>query len=156
MRHKVKSILPVMRSIQSHNEFQSICNTSNIEPSLDNEPFYDDDVTVIDKELWEEIMSNDPNEDAIITFQEHMELLKQSNKDFFCQFFNDTTGKCTGCVYQTSTMRDNLEMFGVFAVLDAMKRELNSLLWPHVTIAMHDELSMICLGCKAIAASEHK
>ena len=53
-------------------------------------------------------------------------------------------------------MRDNFERFGRFVALDAMKRELNSLLWPHTAIATHDELIMACLGCTEIATSERK
>ena len=115
-----------------------------------------EDVAVVAKELWEDTTSNDPNEDAFITCEECLELLKQSNKGFRCQLLNDTTGKCTGCVWQTSTMRDNFERFGGFVVLGAMKRELNYLLWPHMEITMQDELNMIYLVCEAILMSERK
>ena len=80
LRRKLKSILPSRVNIKSFKDFQSLCNASNIAPGLDNTPLSKDDVAIIAKEIWEEIMSNDPNEDAIITFKEHMKLLKMSNK----------------------------------------------------------------------------
>ena len=101
-------------------------------------------------------MSNDPNEDEIITFKEHVKLLKMSNKGFRYQLFYDTTDKCTGCVWQTATMRDNFERHGGFVALDAMKRELNTLLWPCMATSMHNELNVICLACEAIVTSERK
>lgn len=153
---KVKSMLPSMANIQSFNDFQSLCNTSNIAPGLDNTPLSDDDVAVISREIWEEIMSNEPDEDAIVTFKEYMDLLKKSNKGFRYELFHDSNGKCTGCVWQTTTMRDNFERFGGFIALDAMKRELNSLLWPYMAISMYNELGMICLGCEAIVITERK
>ena len=99
MRREVKSMLPAMRSTQSHNEFQSLCSASNIEPGIDNEPLSDDDVASVAKEFWEEKIPNDPNEDSIVTFKERMELLKQRNKGFRWKLLNDTTGKLTGCVW---------------------------------------------------------
>lgn len=156
MRIKVKSMLPSMHTTQSFNDFQALCNTSNVKPGLDNTPLSDDDVAVIAKEVWEEIMCNDPNEDAIVTFKEYMDLLKKSNKGFLYELFHDTRGKCTGCVWQTSIMRDNFERFGGFIALDAMKREINSLLWPYMAITMYNELEMICLACEAIVITERK
>ena len=70
--------------------------------------------------------------------------------------FYDTSGKPTGCVWQTAIMRDNFERFGGFVAIDAMKRELNTLLWPYMAITMYNELNMICLGCEAIVISERK
>ena len=43
-------------------------------------------------------MSNDANEDAIVTVKEHMELIKKSNKGFRYELFHDTKGKCTVCL----------------------------------------------------------
>ena len=76
MRRKVISMLPSMASVHSFKEFQSLCGTSNIEPGLDNTPISDGNVTIFAKEIREQIMSNDPNEDAIVAFKERMELLK--------------------------------------------------------------------------------
>ena len=73
-------------------------------------------------------MPNDPNEDFIVTFKDRMELPKKSNKGFYYELFHDTKGKCSDCVWQTATIRDNFEIFGRFVALDAMKRKLNYLL----------------------------
>ena len=98
-----------------------MCNTSRIEPSLDKIPLSNDDADVASKEIWEEIMSNDLNEDAIFSFKEHMELLKKSKKGFWDDLFHDVTGKRIGCVCQEATIRDHFERFYGFAALDAMK-----------------------------------
>ena len=101
-------------------------------------------------------MSNDPNVDAIVTFKEHVELLKKINQGFRYELFHNIEVKFTGCVWQTATMRDNFERFGGFAALDAMKCELKYLLCPHVAITMNNELEIICLGCESIVFPERK
>ena len=53
------------------------------------------------KDLWIEIMNDDNN--------------------------TDTKGRITGCIWQTSIMRDNFERFGGFISMDTMKRHLTSL-----------------------------
>ena len=70
--------------------------------------------------------------------------------------FHDTTGTFTGFVLQTVTIRENFERFRGFAVLDAMKRELNYILWLYMEIVMHNELKIICLDCEEIFISERK
>ena len=53
LRRKLKSILPSMVNIKSFKDFQSLCNTSNIAPGLDNTPLSKDDVAILAKEIWE-------------------------------------------------------------------------------------------------------
>ena len=77
-RRKVKSMLPKLSNIESFTEFQSLCNISNLELGLDNTPISDDDIAIIAKEKWSELMENGNNneyEDSIITFKEYMALL---------------------------------------------------------------------------------
>ncbi len=50
----------------------------------------------------------------------------------------------------TATMRRNFELFGLYISLDFMKRALNSLLWPYVSVAMYNELRQICVGFEGI------
>ena len=40
----------------------------------------------------------------------------------------DNNGRYTGCIWQTSTMKDNFDRFGGFLSIDAMKRGINKLL----------------------------
>ncbi len=54
----------------------------------------------------------------------------------------------------TATMRQNFELFGSYICLDFMKRALNSLLWPYVSVTMYNELRKICVGCEGILLGE--
>ena len=98
MRRKVNSMLPSVSNIKSFREFEESCNTSNLELGLDNTPLSDDDVAEVAKEVWEDLTANASHDNAIVTFQEHMELLKQSNRGFGHAVLRDSLGKCTGCV----------------------------------------------------------
>ena len=113
-------------------------------------------IAIVAKELWENVMAEERDEDEIITFKEYMQLLKQSNAGFNYELFHDASGKCTGCVWQTATMRDNFERFGGFIALDAMKRKLNTLLWPYIALTMYNEMNMICVACEGIFISERQ
>ncbi len=56
----------------------------------------------------------------------------------------------------TAMMRKNFELFGSYISLDFMKRTLNLLLWPYVSIAMYHSVRQICVGCKGILCWEKK
>lgn len=100
-RYKVKQILQKLSNIDSFNEFQSLCNASNLELGLDNTPMSDDDIAIIAKEKQTEIIDNDNNdehEDSIVIFKEQGALLVDSSRGFRCVFLHDSSGKCTGCI----------------------------------------------------------
>ena len=99
MKRKVVDLIPIIANFESYNDFKALHNTSNLDIGLDNIPLSDDDIATVEKELWKEIMSNEPDEDAIVTFKECMELLKDSNVGFHYEIFHDTSGKCTGCAW---------------------------------------------------------
>ena len=149
-----------MHDVYSFIEFQALTNTSNLELGLDDSPISDDDVAEVAKQLWDEFMLSDNDEEdddddnSIIAFKEHMSLLSQSNHGFRCVFIHDPSGKCTGCIWQTATMRDNFETFGGFLAVDAMKRGTNDLIWPYMEITICNELNMICLGCEGVVTAE--
>ena len=56
----------------------------------------------------------------------------------------------------TSTIRMNFELFGSFLCVDAMKREINSFLWPYVATTMYNELECVCVGCEGIVLAERE
>ena len=82
--------------------------------------------------------------------------LQQNNNGFSVTFLQDSNGRYTGCIWQTAIMRDNFERFGTFISIDAMKRGLNKLLWPYMSICMYNELNTICVACEAIICSERE
>ena len=83
-----------------------------------------------------------------------MEALQDGNIDFNYQLLADTNGRCTGCIWQSSTMKDNFDRFGVFFSIDAMKRVINKLLWTYMSITMYNEIYHVCVACEAIICSE--
>ena len=93
---------------------------------------------------------------VFFTFVEYMEALRESNIGFDYQLLADTNGRCTGCIWQTSTMKDNFDRFGVFFSIDAMKRGINKLLWPYMSITMYNEINCVCVACEAIICSERE
>ena len=93
---------------------------------------------------------------VFFTFVEYMEALRESNIGFDYQLLADTNGRCTGCIWQTSTMKDNFDRFGCFLNIDAMKRGINKLLWPYMSITMYNEINCVCVACEAIICSERE
>ena len=55
-----------------------------------------------------------------------MKLLHDANEGFEYDIFLDSSVTCTGCLWQTAIMRDNVDRFGGFVSIDAMKRGLNN------------------------------
>ena len=70
IRYEFMQMLPSIASTQSLKDFQSMCNELSIDPGLADTPLSDDYDAVSAKEIWEETISNDPKEDATITFKE--------------------------------------------------------------------------------------
>ena len=85
-----------------------------------------------------------------------MEALRESNVGFDYQLLADTNGRYTGCIWQTSTMKDNFDRFGSFLSIDKMKRGINKLLWPYMSITMYNEINCVCVACEAIIFSERE
>ena len=92
--------------------------------------------------------------DTFCTFVEYMQLIAENNRGFQYQFLQNNTGTITGCVWQISVMRDNFERFGGYICIDAMKRHINTLDWPYISVVMNNELNNVCVACEAILYSE--
>ena len=67
-------------------------------------------------------MSENRDEDAIITFNECMEFLVTKVKVFTHEILGDRNGNTTGYTCQTSVMRDNFVIFGSVVPIHAMER----------------------------------
>ena len=156
VKRRIQSILPLMKNVKSYNDFKSLCNTSNLDLGLDNNPLTDDDISEMARDLWQEFMADDANEDSMVTFTEYMEILREHNSGFRYVLLQDKSGKYTGCLWQTATMRDSFERFGGFISIDAMKRGINKFLWPYVAITMYNEMESICVGCEGIICTERE
>ena len=154
VRLKVKRLIPQLKNIESFQQFQSQCNTMNLHVGLDNTKFTDDDIALVGKEIWSEIMSDTSHKDSLVTFVEYMQILADKNRGFTYQMLQDQEGKYSGCVWQTATMRDNFERFGSMISIDAMKREINTFNWPYIAISMYNELEQLCVGCEGIVCTE--
>ena len=90
----------------------------------------------------------------MLSFVEFMELVKKANIGFEFTMLQDSSGKCNGCMWKTSIMRDYFEIFGHYVSLDDVKRELNALLWNYTGVALINELGKLCMGCEAITCTE--
>ncbi len=67
------------------------------------------------------------------TFAENMEALRDHNSGFDYQLLADTNGTYSGCIWQTSTVKDYFDRFGGFLSIDAMKHGINKLLCPYMS-----------------------
>ena len=85
-----------------------------------------------------------------------MELLTLKDKDFVYEILNDDMGEVTGCLWMTSTTRMNFELYGGYLSVDAMKRDINTLLWPYMATSMWNDLNEVCVGCEGILLSERR
>ena len=88
MKRKLIDLIPIMKSFESYNGFEALCDTSNLDIGLDKTPLSDNNIATIAKELWQEIISKEPNEYSIVTFKEHIKLLKDSNVGFYYEIFH--------------------------------------------------------------------
>ena len=108
------------------------------------------------EEVWHEVLNNtgDDKDDLLISFTEYMELLSAKDPEFVYEILEDTNGQITGCLWMTSTMRENFDLFGGYVCVDAMKRGINTLLWPYIATTMYNELESVCVGCEGIVTGE--
>ena len=159
IKKKIVRLLPRMENCHDYKSFQEIMNTPIRGPNdlhADNTTVTPDEACKVYGSVWKEIMNdhNQDKNDTLVCFTEFMKLMKLKDKEFAYQILADTEGEVTGCLWMTSTMRMNFEKFGGFICVDAMKRDLNTLLWPYVAITMHNEMGSICVGCEGIVLSE--
>ena len=108
------------------------------------------------EEVWHEVMNNtgEDKDNLLISFTEYMELLSEKDPEFVYEILEDTNGQITGCLWMTSTMRENFDLFGGYVCVDAMKRGINTLLWPYIATTMYNELESVCVGCEGIVTGE--
>jgi len=155
MKRKLKTINPYMRNIETFQEFQHLFSSSKLEIGIDNLPITEDNIVEMSKEIWSDIINEKGySEKSFFTFTEFMRLMKKNHKGFEYRLLSNLKGEYTGCIWQTSVMRENFERFGGFISIDAMKRAINTNCWPYVSITMYNELERVCLGCEAILTSE--
>lgn len=158
---KVNRLLPKLRDDMDYKSFLSVNNMSISEASslnADNMDCTEDEVCKVHVSTWRELMSNNNGSDSDVfsTLKEYMEMLKMKDKDFIYDILYDTYGEITGCLWMTSTMRMNFELYGGYLSVDAMKRDLNTLLWPYMATSMWNELNQVCVGCEGILLSERE
>ena len=123
---------------------------------IDNDPLNDDDICSMGKQTWEEIMNDESTENPFFTFHEYMSTMAKLNKGFSFQFLQDTTGRYTGCIWMTATMRSDFERFGSYICLDGMQKIINMLAWPYMAMTLYNELNSICVACEAIICPERQ
>ena len=126
-------------------------NGSNI-LNADNVELSNDEACKIACETWREVMNNNyqDKEDTLFSFTDYMENLRKLDPEFAFEILNDSEGEVTGCFWMTSTMRKNFELFGSFICVDAMKRDINTLIWPYMATTMYNEMNSVCVGCEGI------
>ena len=95
-------------------------------------------------------------EDTLFSFTDYMENLRKLDPEFAFEILNDSEGEVTGCFWMTSTMRKNFELFGGFICVDAMKRDINTLIWPYMATTMYNEMNSVCVGCEGIVIGERE
>ena len=132
-------------------------NGSNI-LNADNVELSNDEACKIACETWREVMNNNyqDKEDTLFSFTDYMENLRKLDPEFAFEILNDSEGEVTGCFWMTSTMRKNFELFGSFICVDAMKRDINTLIWPYMATTMYNEMNSVCVGCEGIVIGERE
>ena len=96
----------------SDKEYESFKDSVN-----DSELFFgiDDKVMFGDDEAFDLARSKRPDDDAIFTFIEYLEIIATKTKGFSYKVFLDENGKqdkMLGILWMTATMRRNFELFG--------------------------------------------
>ena len=158
LRIRCQRLIPKLSSDVNFEKFKEIVSHSDIPPSikydvtLNNE----DEACAVAKSIWDEILNNTDTGDSesIALFQTYLHMLSLQAKGFSYQLSYDNEGRVTGAVWMTATMRSNFERFGSYIALDAMKRGLNTLLWPYLAITMLNELKQVCVACEAVMIGE--
>ena len=106
------------------------------------------------QEMRKDLMNEKNGGYTFCTFMEYMQLIAKNNKGFQYQFLQNNPGTITGCDWQTAVMRDNFERFGGYICIDGMKRHINILDWPYISVVMNNQLNNVCVACEAILYSE--
>lgn len=159
---KVIRLLPAMDENTDYQDFLAVNNlpiTGINELNADNMNCSEDEVCKVHLSTWRELISGDSyNEDVLTNLEEYMELLTLKDKDFVYEILRDQDGQgeITGCLWMTSTMRMNFELYGGYVSVDAMKRDINTLLWPYMAVSMWNDLNEVCVGCEGIMLSERE
>ena len=156
MKKRIKKMMPMLERVSTFQDFQRIFKTTKLERGLDDSPLTDDNIEELGREIWDELLNNSESEHCFFTFAEYIQSLQDSNSGFDYQLLADSNGRYTGCIWQTSTMKDNFDRFGGFVSIDAMKRGINKLLWPYMSITMYNEINCVCVACEAIICSERE
>ncbi len=87
----------------------------------------------------------------------YLQKLHDSNENFDYKIARDTdSGSATMLVWQTETMRADVELYGCAPHLDFMKRKLNSNLWPYISVVAIDANGCPCVVIEGIACMEQK
>ena len=158
---KVNRILKTITHETDYNSFIKQNNMSIVginELNADNMNCTEDEVCKVHISTWRELISAGArdNDDVLISLQEYMEILTLKDSDFVYEILYDDNNEITGCLWMTSTMRMNFEMYGGYVSVDAMKRDINTLLWPYMATSMWNYLNQVCVGCEGILLSERE
>ena len=150
-----------MNQCHDYKAFQEIMNkhgSSSNYLNADNSIISSDETCRMSTSVWKEIMNNfsQKDSDTLVSFSDYMASLKSKDKDFCYQLLANSDGQITGCLWMNSTMRHNFELFGSYISVDAMKRDINVLLWPYMAVTMLNELGNVCVGCEGIMLSERE
>ena len=161
IKKKINRIVPRMNGCKDYETFRHLMHTpksGNNALHADNTVVTPDEATQIHSSVWREVMNNnyEDKRNCLNSFTEYMETMKLRDKEFQHQILADDNGEVTGCIWMTSTMRNNFELYGGFVCVDAMKRDLNTLLWPYVAVTMYNEMDSVCVGCEGIVLSERE
>ena len=121
------------------NSFLQLANAPVLGNNLlnaDNLEISEDEALLLASDLWREVMNNydQRSDDCLVSFEDFMTYLKMKDKDFSFEILRNTKGEVTGCLWMTSTMRKNFELFGGSISVDAMKRDINTMIWPYISI----------------------
>ena len=161
IRMKIGRLIPLMDRNTDYQTFKLLANTPKFGSNqlhADNIDVSPDEACKAAKHLWREVMNdnNRSKKDTLVCFSDYMERLKVEDPDFTYEILSDNSGEITGCIWMTATMRKNFELFGGFICVDAMKRDINTLLWPYMATTMYNEMNCICVGCEGIVLSERE
>eukprot|EP00957_Ditylum_brightwellii_P166149 12649235-Ditylum_brightwellii.AAC.1 len=104
--------------------FKTNYDAADLKIGFDDARLTDDDVAQMACTIWDYFsnVNTEGNIDAFVIFEEFLELLSETNKGFVYELFVENSGKCNDCLWQTAVMHKNMETFGSFLSMDAMKR----------------------------------
>ena len=112
IKTKINRLVPLMRGCKDYETFRELMNTPRSGTNAlhaDNSIVTPDEATVIHSSVWREVMNNnyEDSRNCLNSFTEYMETMKLRDKDFEHEILTDTNGEITGCIWMTSTMRNN-------------------------------------------------